>query len=218
MWPANIPSQLHSGSQGLGRREWPVAPGGLRSRGSGNARNLQGCCPAAAPAGGSPRSRPDGLLRTERCRRAMESCIPEPAGICRGLQRSTEVVVPDGSLPYVRVRIDRRVGAVRAGAARASGGRECADLLRPAGDGGGVGPLRGRGRMRCGGAALILTDALNRGAPHPLRPAGEPLGTGDSVADYAERRCHGTGRLPALLTRGSQADAENQLRGLPVPA
>ena len=40
--------------------------------------------------------------------------------------------------------------------------------------------------MRCGGAALILTDALNRGAPHPLRPAGEPLGTGDSVADYAE--------------------------------
>ena len=32
------------------------------------------------------------------------------------------------------------------------------------------------------------------------------------------RRCHGTGRLPALLTRGSQADAENQLRGLPVPA
>ncbi len=28
-------------------------------------------------------------------------------------------------------------------------------------------------------------------------------------------RCHGTGRLPALLTRGSQADAENQLRGLP---
>jgi len=81
---------------------------------------------------------------------------------------------------------DRRVGAVRPGAARASGGRECADLLRPAGDGGGVGPLRGRGRMRCGGAALILTDALNRGAPHPLRPAGEPLGTGDSVADFAE--------------------------------
>ena len=59
-------------------------------------------------------------------------------------------------------------------------------VLRPAGDGGRVGPLRGRGRMRCGGAAPILTDALNRGAPHPLRPAGEPLGTGDSVADYAE--------------------------------
>ena len=40
--------------------------------------------------------------------------------------------------------------------------------------------------MRCGGAAPILTDALNRGAPRPLRSAGEPLGTGDSVADYAE--------------------------------
>ena len=40
--------------------------------------------------------------------------------------------------------------------------------------------------MRCAGSALILTDALNRGAPHPLRPAGEQLGTGDSVAGYAE--------------------------------
>ena len=37
-------------------------------------------------------------------------------------------------------------------------------------------------------------------------------------AHLSRGRCHGTGRLPALLTRGSQADAENQLRGLPVPA
>ena len=46
--------------------------------------------------------------------------------------------------------------------------------------------------------------------------AGLPRGVVLMDAGYG--RCHGTGRLPALLTRGSQADAENQLRGLPVPA
>ncbi len=85
------PTFLRSFTQDL--KGWGVESGRLHQEvfgpeESGNARNLQGCCPAAAPAGGTPRSRPDGLLRTERCRRAMESCIPEPAGICRGLQRS----------------------------------------------------------------------------------------------------------------------------------
>ena len=96
----------------------------------------------AASAGGSRGARPDGLVRPEQSRCAMESCIPEPAGICRSLRRSREVGVPDGSLPYVRVRIDRRVGAVRPGAARSPGGRECADLLLPPRDGGGVRSLK----------------------------------------------------------------------------
>ena len=78
---------------------------------------------AAAPAGGRRRFRPDGLLRAQRSRCAMESGVPEPARVRRSLRRSGEVVVPDGRLPYLRVRIDRRVGAVRPGAARASGGR-----------------------------------------------------------------------------------------------
>ena len=133
---------LYARPHELGRRERPVTPGSLRSRGIRDAWHLEGCSPAAASARGSPWSRPNGLLRAEWSQRAMESCTPKPAGICRGLRRSREVGVSHGSLPYVRVRIDRRVGAVRPGAARSPGGRECADLLLPPGDAGGAGSLK----------------------------------------------------------------------------
>ena len=88
----------------IGRR----ASGGVRSRGSDNAGHRQNRCPAAASAGGRPRCRADGILRTERSRCAMELCISEPAGTCRGLRHSGEMVVPDRGLPHMRVRVDRR--------------------------------------------------------------------------------------------------------------
>ena len=70
---------------------------------------------------------------------------------------------------------------------------------------------------RISSATLIELEQVRR-VRRRAASAGGLSGRTTDAAMGCFRRCHGTGRLPALLTRGSQADAENQLRGLPIPA
>jgi MOSC domain-containing protein YiiM/ferredoxin-NADP reductase len=133
--PLVVSAQLDCRPRELGCRERASASGDLRVQRIDDPGDRRHACPGAAPAAGSARSRTTGLLCPQRPRRAVESRLSEPSGTGRSLRSSSEMVVPDGSLPHVRVRLDRRVGQLPARAARASGGRQCSDLLLTAADG-----------------------------------------------------------------------------------
>ena len=87
----------------------------------------------AASAGRRSRHWPQRFLHSQWPHRAVGLAVCQSSRICRGLRCSRQVVLPDGRLPHVRVRADRRRWSTYAPEPldRPEGGK-CFDLLFPA--------------------------------------------------------------------------------------
>ena len=141
--------ELHSrGPAGRHRAYRRSFSGGIRSRGGDAAQaavltELFGpnsihhtwrggrTSPTTAPACQVYRHRAAGLVRSQWPRRSLGSGVPKLARTSRGLRCSSEVVVPDGGLSYLRKRADCRHRQLPARAARTTCRGQPVDLLLP---------------------------------------------------------------------------------------
>ena len=106
--PPSFLTQLTAGLEDMGRRFHTNSPGGVWAGSADHTRNYAIFPRAGSRSCGRTRHRTTNFIYTKRAHGSVEFTIFQFAGTCRSLRRSRTVVVPYRSLPYLRVRIDRR--------------------------------------------------------------------------------------------------------------